>query len=827
MISMGPATAWRWWDFHGQRRSFQFFIALLVLLNIAASVEAAGAEPTKIALLGGSMSIRGAKQLDQTFIKQSHKWMETAFVPGCSEQVRVVAEAQDKKIHAQALEAAKIRHKYPDPPPPPRIPQHDALHVVSIPWYQQSGHVCNGSHIELHHLSVPAAGPDYTESCVLQHVPDDADLVIIEFACNDYMDPQDLRTSERMAYERMIRTALNLPNKPAVLLFEVYCYKQSKYTFDGELELAEEKHHLAGQVLWQRAGKAWLPDWLVLSARSAFFDYVKGTADVHHDTIYDRDIQHLNERGHRWYSDLIINYIRHIALRLATRVVAVELGGWHHLLLPHSLSHSTGAGGSRTMLQDKQQMTGGQRARRALLDVLGQDAKRVIEEEIVAEQNISSSYCAGARWMVEGKREAEQNESGVHCEGARWMVEGEREAEQNESGVHCEGARWMVEGEREAEQNKSGVHCEGARWMVEGKREAEQNKSGVHCEDKQQGAEQKTSSGYCEVQGSQAGPRAEGPGESQTMAYRLALSQFWLVAAKQAQKSKTHEGARPSHTDRHFSILVRGTSAGPRAEGPGESQTIAYRLKCSHANGKTMLKQPFFKGNEIGGVGGVCAVGPDFTQVVESSDGWEWVDEAADGTSKYGYASTQVGAELIIRINMTVVPGQSNSLTEVMNMGNVHSQLPPNLLEASLIHLKGYKDMGKASLTCSGLCHCHPVTVNGIAVDQKIQARTPQLRKFYILGNSSLTGSGLVCKVMVKLLGKPNEANPNVNYFKVIGITTSSHSIFHATEIFSKSHNFFGLPGGEAALDEIGNSKPLKPLRPSHPPEAPHGHRSR
>eukprot|EP00798_Chlamydomonas_sp_ICE-L_P007715 gene7715-883_t len=709
---MGPATAWRWWGSLRQRRSFQFFIALLLLLNIAASVEVSGpsagefyadvlrkvllyqtevpqhvldrgiaqqgsttrmerfvwkmmhAEPTKIALLGGSMSIRGAKHIDQTFIKQSHKWMETAFVPGCSEQlkvaseaqVKVVADAQDEEKHAQALHAAGIRHTYPYPPLPPRIPQHDALHVVSTPWYQHSGHVCNGSHIELHHLSVPAAGPDYTESCVMQHVPDDADLVIMEFACNDVMDRKHMRTSERMALERMIRTALNFPNKPAVLLFEAFCYSQSNHTFDRELDLAEDKHTLIAKYYGNVQ---------VLSARSAFFDYVKGAGDVPLGSIYECDGIHLIESGHRWYSDLIINYIRHIALRLATRVVAVELGGWHHLLLPHSLSNSSEVGGRRSLLQDKQQTTGGQRSRRALLDALGQNAMRIIEEEILAEQNISSSYCEGARWMVEGKREAKRNMSGVHCE-------------------------------------------------------------------------------------------------------------------------------------------VRGSQAGPRAEGPGESQTIAYRLECSRANGKTMLKQPFFKGNENGGVRGVCAVGPDFTQVVESSNGWEWVDEAADGTNKYGYASTQVGAELIIRINMTVVPGQSNNLTEVMNMRNVDSQHPPNLLGASLIHLKGYKDMGKASLTCTGLCHCHPVTVNGMAENETIHARTPQLHQFYILGNSSLAGSGLVCKVMVKLLGEPNEANSTVNYFKVIGITTSTHSIFHASDIFTKGLNLYGMPGGEVAMDEIG-----------------------
>ena len=46
--------------------------------------------------------------------------------------------------------------------------------------------MCGGSRIELVVLAVAAAGPGYVEACVLPKLPEDADLVVLDFGINDF-----------------------------------------------------------------------------------------------------------------------------------------------------------------------------------------------------------------------------------------------------------------------------------------------------------------------------------------------------------------------------------------------------------------------------------------------------------------------------------------------------------------------------------------------------------------------------------------------------------------------------------------------------------------
>ena len=40
-------------------------------------------EPVKLALLGGSLSMRGWNHADESYMAQVHKWLELAMVEGC------------------------------------------------------------------------------------------------------------------------------------------------------------------------------------------------------------------------------------------------------------------------------------------------------------------------------------------------------------------------------------------------------------------------------------------------------------------------------------------------------------------------------------------------------------------------------------------------------------------------------------------------------------------------------------------------------------------------------------------------------------------------
>jgi hypothetical protein len=50
-------------------------------------------EPTSVALLGGSLSIRGWNHADESYIAQVHKWLEVTFVEGCREEAEARAQA--------------------------------------------------------------------------------------------------------------------------------------------------------------------------------------------------------------------------------------------------------------------------------------------------------------------------------------------------------------------------------------------------------------------------------------------------------------------------------------------------------------------------------------------------------------------------------------------------------------------------------------------------------------------------------------------------------------------------------------------------------------
>eukprot|EP00798_Chlamydomonas_sp_ICE-L_P007667 gene7667-824_t len=279
-----------------------------------------------------------------------HKWMELVFMPGCMEEVREAAPRYHVKKATKAAASKQASHQHAEPPKPIRVAQQEAirvqatnqhnhmlnvrdaapkyhvknvtkaastkkayraslhvaqeeaLHVCSSGAYLKNGHLCNNSNISLYHLSVPAAGPGYTERCVLQHVPPDADLVIMEYACNDYLYPEKLMSHERLAFERLIRFSLTLPSNPAILIFHAYCYKMAHSSFADNLTLAEEKHTMLAQYYGNVQ---------VLSARSALYDIVSSSnvvdSDVAARVIYQRDLLHLMERGHRWHDQADYN----------------------------------------------------------------------------------------------------------------------------------------------------------------------------------------------------------------------------------------------------------------------------------------------------------------------------------------------------------------------------------------------------------------------------------------------------------------------------------------------------------------------------------------
>ncbi len=115
-------------------------------------------QPVQIVLLGGSLSKRGWIKEDESYINQVHKWLELSFVDKCKN------EAVDNQMQD--------------------------LHSTSSLGYLMTGHMCNHSHIKLLNLAVPAAGPAYSERCVLHQLPEEVDIAILDFGVNDHFEPR-------------------------------------------------------------------------------------------------------------------------------------------------------------------------------------------------------------------------------------------------------------------------------------------------------------------------------------------------------------------------------------------------------------------------------------------------------------------------------------------------------------------------------------------------------------------------------------------------------------------------------------------------------------
>jgi hypothetical protein len=76
------------------------------------------------------------------------------------------AEEEKQAVHSAAAQrhlTAQFRWGSPDPDR--RVQE---LHGVEYRHYEETGHMCSGSHIKLYQMAVPAATPSYAERCVVQ-----------------------------------------------------------------------------------------------------------------------------------------------------------------------------------------------------------------------------------------------------------------------------------------------------------------------------------------------------------------------------------------------------------------------------------------------------------------------------------------------------------------------------------------------------------------------------------------------------------------------------------------------------------------------------------
>ncbi|KAJ3805717.1 hypothetical protein F5876DRAFT_69563 [Lentinula aff. lateritia] len=158
--------------------------------------------------------------------------------------------------------------------------------------------------VELINGSVGATVSDYMETCFLEHITEDVDLVIIELAIND-MRLEKLA----MGYENLIRAVFALPNRPAIVNLQIMALMFPTITMGGDLHTAVAQYY----------------DTPIVSVRNVLLPHILRSTELnpadtsvedywyYHNDDGSIDLRHLGITGHRMLADLLISFTSRVA----------------------------------------------------------------------------------------------------------------------------------------------------------------------------------------------------------------------------------------------------------------------------------------------------------------------------------------------------------------------------------------------------------------------------------------------------------------------------------------------------------------------------------
>ncbi|KAJ3762212.1 hypothetical protein EV360DRAFT_79507 [Lentinula raphanica] len=157
--------------------------------------------------------------------------------------------------------------------------------------------------VELINGSVGATISQYMETCFLEHIPEDVDLVIIELAIND----QRLEYLAK-GYENLIRAIFALPQAPAIINVQVMALMFPTITMGGDLHTAIAQYY----------------DTPIISLRNVILPHILRTTQYnssddslekywfYHDAN-SIDLRHISFNGHRMLADLLKSFTSRVA----------------------------------------------------------------------------------------------------------------------------------------------------------------------------------------------------------------------------------------------------------------------------------------------------------------------------------------------------------------------------------------------------------------------------------------------------------------------------------------------------------------------------------
>ncbi|PRW59533.1 hypothetical protein C2E21_1609 [Chlorella sorokiniana] len=164
----------------------------------------------------------------------------------------------------------------------------------------------------LKNSAIPATPSSYMSLCSAWHVPDDVELVFVEYNVNDL---QGIQLPYRKAHERLLRKLLALPKRPAVV--ELLIYRWPGVRVEGYTEGWEDlkspfRYYVGDDEHTALANFYALP---LLTGRSLLWPLMtlkepNLTTQGWNWQPYQENLDHPNARGQALYADMVIEWMQ-------------------------------------------------------------------------------------------------------------------------------------------------------------------------------------------------------------------------------------------------------------------------------------------------------------------------------------------------------------------------------------------------------------------------------------------------------------------------------------------------------------------------------------
>ncbi|KAG7562433.1 hypothetical protein FFLO_02107 [Filobasidium floriforme] len=161
--------------------------------------------------------------------------------------------------------------------------------------------------------AIPGATTDLFAFCFPEQIPEESDLVLVEFAVND-----PLLTSSAVSYERLLRGLMDLPNKPAVINLNVFSLTFATIGL-GETQHQAVAHYYDTPVISIRnlllpgmfKNASTIPDWF-------FVGNENGKQII--------DTRHIAFAAHKTMANLTATYMSRVLCKMEERERLKEIG---------------------------------------------------------------------------------------------------------------------------------------------------------------------------------------------------------------------------------------------------------------------------------------------------------------------------------------------------------------------------------------------------------------------------------------------------------------------------------------------------------------------